>query len=107
MGWRWIGVVKGGRAVRDSGGGGRNNRPVASIPADQPVSTLEHALRQFGARLFEAAPGLITWIMLLAPALIPILFKTPGAPLVASPVLVFYVYWLIRPVTVRPGVSHT
>ena len=64
-------------------------------------------MRQFGARLFEAAPGLITWILLLAPAWIPILFHTPGALLVASVVLVFDVYWLFRAVTVVTGVYST
>src|SRR5260370_4802581 len=75
--------------------------------AEHPEPALQHALRQFGARLFEAAPGLVTWIMLLAPAWIPILFKTPGALLVASAVLVFDVYWLIRAVTVVTGVYST
>src|SRR6202162_1584378 len=77
---------------------------MAAVPAEQPISALQHALHQFGARLFEAAPGLVTWIMLLAPAWIPILFKTPGALLVASVVLVFDVYWLIRAVQVVTGV---
>src|SRR5260370_9483877 len=75
--------------------------------AEHPEPALQHALRQFGARLFEAAPGLVTWIMLLAPAWIPILFKTPGALLVASAVLVFDVYWLIRAVTEVTGVYST
>jgi len=62
---------------------------MASALAEHPEPAFQHALRQFGARLFEAAPGLVTWVMLLAPAWIPILFKTPGALLVASAVLVF------------------
>src|ERR1700675_5214268 len=80
---------------------------MASVPAEEPISALQHALHQFGARLFEAAPGLVTWVMLLAPAWIPILFKTPGALLVASAVLVFDLYWLIRAVTVVTGVYST
>ena len=32
------------------------------------MTTLGVALRTFGARLFEAAPGLVTWVLLLAPA---------------------------------------
>src|SRR6202162_4859174 len=80
---------------------------MASVPAEEPISALQHALHQFGARLFEAAPGLVTWIMLLAPAWIPILFKTPGALLVAFAVLVFDMYWLIRAVTVVTGVYST
>jgi hypothetical protein len=80
---------------------------MATLSAEHKESVLRHALRQFGARLFEAAPGLVTWIMLLAPAWIPILFWTPGALLVASAVLVFDVYWLIRAVTVVTGVYST
>ena len=80
---------------------------MASALAEHPESALQHALRQFGARLFEASPGLVTWIMLLAPAWIPILFKTPGALLVASAVLLFDVYWLIRAATVVTGVYST
>src|SRR6202140_4954467 len=80
---------------------------MASALAEHPEPAFQHALHQFGARLFEAAPGLVTWIMLLAPAWIPILFKPPGAPLVASAVLVFDMYWLIRAVTVVTGVYST
>ena len=80
---------------------------MASALAEHPESAFQHAVHQFGARLFEAAPGLVTWIMLLAPAWIPILFKTPGALLVASAVLVFDMYWLIRAVTVVTGVYST
>ena len=80
---------------------------MASALAEHPEPAFQHALRQFGARLFEAAPGLVTWVMLLAPAWIPILFKTPGALLVASAVLVFDLYWLIRAVTVVTGVYST
>src|SRR5579872_5052212 len=65
------------------------------------------ALRQFSTRLLEAAPGLITWVLLLAPAWIPIVFPWPGAFAVAGVVLVFDAYWLIRSVTVVTGVHST
>jgi hypothetical protein len=84
-----------------------DNRAVATLPAEQPASALQQALRQFGARLFEAAPGLITWILLLSPAWIPIIFQSPGALVVASAVLVFDIYWLIRAITVVTGVYST
>jgi cellulose synthase/poly-beta-1,6-N-acetylglucosamine synthase-like glycosyltransferase len=80
---------------------------VATVPAERPASALNQALTQFGARLFEAAPGLVTWILLLAPAWIPIIFQTPGALAVAGAVLVFDVYWLFRSVTVVAGVYST
>src|SRR5215471_8797652 len=71
------------------------------------MSTLEVALRTFGARLFEAAPGLVTWILLLAPAWIPIVFPWPGAFAVAGAVLLFDLYWLLRSATVMSGVYST
>jgi hypothetical protein len=80
---------------------------VATVPAERPASALNQALTQFGARLFEAAPGLVTWILLLAPAWIPIIFQTPGALAVAGAVLVFDVYWLFRSITVVTGVYST
>src|SRR5258706_12845439 len=57
---------------------------MATLAAGRQMSTLEVALRTFGARLFEAAPGLVTWILLLAPAWIPIIFPWPGAFVVAG-----------------------
>src|ERR1700737_4987488 len=81
----------------------RHNRSMATLPAARPASALDQALRQFGARLFEAAPGLITWVLLLAPAWIPIIFPWPGAFAVAGAVLVFDIYWLLRSVTVVSG----
>src|ERR1700704_6714837 len=80
---------------------------MATVPAERQGSALQEALRQFGARLFEAAPGLVTWVLLLAPAWIPIIFQTPGALAVAGAVLVFDVYWLLRSVTVVSGVYST
>jgi len=80
---------------------------VATIPAAGPSSPVEQALRQFGARLFEAGPGLITWVLLLAPAWITIIFETPGAFFVAGLVLAYDVYWLLRSVTVVTGVYGT
>jgi len=64
----------------------------------------EQALRQFGARFFESAPGLVTWILLLAPAWIPIIFHSSGALFVATVVLVFDAYWVLRAVGVVTGV---
>ena len=80
---------------------------MAVIEAPSSARVWEQALRQFGARLFEAAPGLITWILLLAPAWIPIVFHSNGALFVALVVLVFDVYWLFRSVGVVTGVFGT
>jgi cellulose synthase/poly-beta-1,6-N-acetylglucosamine synthase-like glycosyltransferase len=80
---------------------------MATLPAERQASALQVALRQFGARLFEAAPGLVTWILLLAPAWIPIIFQSPGALAVAAAVLLFDIYWLLRSVTVVTGVYST
>jgi len=80
---------------------------AAVTVVERQRSALEVALRQFGARLFEAAPGLVTWILLLAPAWIPIVFPWPGAFAVAGAVLVFDVYWLVRSVSVVTGVYQT
>ena len=80
---------------------------MATAAATRPVPAPEQALRQFGARLFEAGPGLITWILLLAPAWIPIVFPWPGAFAVAAAVLVFDLYWLLRSVTVVTGIFNT
>ena len=62
---------------------------------------------QAGDRLLEAAPGLITWILLLAPAWIPLLFLSEGARAVAYAVLVFDVYWLFRSFLVISGMWST
>src|SRR5437879_6955516 len=80
---------------------------MASAQGIQPATPLDEALHQFGARLFEAAPGLITWILLLAPAWIPIIFPWPGAFVVAGVVLLFDIYWLLRSITVVMGVYST
>src|SRR5581483_6737099 len=80
---------------------------MATAQAEAGGSAFQEALHQFGARLFEAAPGLITWILLLAPAWMVVIFSTPGALLVATPVLIFVVYWLLRAVTVVTGVYGT
>ena len=79
-----------------------------SVAAAPPVAPAwERALRQFGARSFEAAPGAFTWIMLFAPAWIPIVFKLPGAIFVAVVVLIFDAYWVLRAVSVVTGVYST
>src|SRR5258708_38901053 len=80
-----------------------HNRSVAVIEAPPPAPVWEQALRQFGARFFEAAPGGLTWVLLTAPAWIPIVFKLPGAIFVAWAVLLFDVYWLGRAITVVNG----
>src|SRR3989441_13001251 len=79
-----------------------------SVAAAPPVAPAwERALRQFGARSFEAAPGAFAWIMLFAPAWIPIVFKLPGAIFVAVVVLIFDAYWVLRAVSVVTGVYST
>jgi cellulose synthase/poly-beta-1,6-N-acetylglucosamine synthase-like glycosyltransferase len=80
---------------------------MATLPAERPASALQEALRQFRARLFEASPGVVTWVLLLAPAWIPIVFQSPGALVVAATVLVFDIYWLLRSITVVTGVYST
>ncbi len=77
------------------------------VPADPQASVLRLALQQFGARLFEAAPGIVTWVLLLAPAWISIVFSTPGALAVAAAVLVFDIYWVGRAITLVTGVYGT
>src|SRR5260370_6513815 len=84
-----------------------HNRSVAVIEAAAAAPVWERALRQFGARFFEAAPGGLTWVLLTAPAWIPIVFKLPGAIFVAWAVLLFDVYWLVRAITVVTGVYST
>lgn len=64
-------------------------------------------LRQLGDRLLEAAPGLVTWLLLLAPAWIPIAFASDGALAVAIAVLIFDVYWFCRSFLVITGVWST
>ena len=80
---------------------------MSTAHAAQPPSPFAVALRQFGDRLFEAAPGLTTWILLLAPAWISIIFHSTGALIVAGVVLVYDVYWLFRAVTVVGGIYST
>jgi hypothetical protein len=80
---------------------------VAVAEAQQPSPVWEQAVRRFGARFFEALPGAVTWVMLFAPAWIPIVFKLPGAIFVATAVLIFDVYWLLRSITVVSGVYDT
>src|SRR2546430_15923616 len=84
-----------------------HNRLMAVTEARPPALVWEHALRQSGARLFEAAPGLVTWVLLLAPAWIPIIFHSSGALFVAVVVLIFDTYWVLRAVGVVTGVYGT
>ncbi|HKF78828.1 MAG TPA: glycosyltransferase family 2 protein [Candidatus Dormibacteraeota bacterium] len=64
-------------------------------------------MRQAGDRLLEAAPGLVTWVLLLAPAWIPFLLGLYGALAVAVAVLVFDVYWFLRSFIVITGTWST
>ena len=64
-------------------------------------------VRQGLYRLFEATPGLITWVMLLSPAWIPIVFGVNGAIFVAIGVLVFDCYWFLRSFLVIHGILTT
>jgi hypothetical protein len=64
-------------------------------------------MRQVGDRLLEVAPGLITWVLLLAPAWVPQLFASNGAMAVAAVVLLFDVYWLFRSFMVIAGIWST
>ena len=64
-------------------------------------------LQQGTWRLFEATPGLITWVVLLCPIWIPVLFGVEGAFVVAIGVLVFDVYWFCRSFLVIGGVLYT
>src|SRR5256714_14070400 len=81
-----------------------HNRLVELAQTRPPVPAWEQALRLLGARFFEAAPGLVTWILLLAPAWIPIIFHSTGALFVASVVLVFDAYWVLGAIGVVTGV---
>ena len=63
--------------------------------------------RQGLYRLFEAAPGLITWVMLLSPAWIPLVFGVNGAIFVAIGVLIFDCYWFCRSFLVIAGILTT
>src|ERR1700682_1590217 len=58
-------------------------------------------------RLCEASPALITWVMLLSPAWIPIVFGVNGAMFVAFGVLVFDCYWFLRSFIVIAGILTT
>ena len=71
--------------------------------AVQPRSQVQQGLY----RLFEATPGLITWVMLLSPAWIPLAFGLNGAMLVAYGVLVFDCYWFCRSFLVIAGILTT
>src|SRR6202165_2226758 len=106
-GGAWIPIPPRAGAGRPVGVGGIIGS--MSLAEAQRVSppVWEQAMRQFGARLFEAAPGLVTWILLLAPAWIPIIFHSSGALFVASVVLVFDAYWVLRAVSVVTGIYST
>jgi hypothetical protein len=77
----------------------------APLPALAP--TVPSPVHQAGDRLLEAAPGLITWVLLLAPAWIPLAFASDGAFVVAVAVLAFDVYWFFRSFLVITGIWST
>lgn len=54
-------------------------------------------------RMLEIAPGLLTWVLVLAPAWIPIAFGYYGALSVAIGVLLFDLYWFVRSIIVVTG----
>jgi hypothetical protein len=64
-------------------------------------------MRQAGDRLLEAAPGLITWLLVLGPAWVPAVFGSDGAFAVAIGVLVFDVYWFGRSLLTITGIWST
>jgi hypothetical protein len=64
-------------------------------------------MRQVGDRLLEVAPGLVTWVLLLAPVWVPQLFAFNGAVAVAAVVLLFDVYWFFRSFMVITGIWST
>src|SRR5207253_7655113 len=53
----------------------------------------------------EAAPGIVTWVLLLSPVWISLVFS--GAFVVAVVVLVFDLYWFVRSFTVITGMWST
>src|ERR1700737_1801187 len=64
-------------------------------------------LRQAGDRMLEAAPGIVTWVLLLSPAWVTLIFASYGARVVAVVVLVFDLYWFVRSFTVITGMWST
>src|SRR5437867_13225647 len=64
-------------------------------------------LRQAGDRMLEATPGIVTWVLLLSPAWITLVFPSSGAFVVAVVVLVFDLYWFVRSFTVITGTWST
>src|SRR3979490_935731 len=75
--------------------------------ADMTVAPPRSPVQQGLYRLFEATPGLITWVMLLSPAWIPLVFGVHGPILVAFRVLVFDCYWFLRSFLVISGILTT
>jgi cellulose synthase/poly-beta-1,6-N-acetylglucosamine synthase-like glycosyltransferase len=64
-------------------------------------------LKQAGDRMLEAAPGIVTWVLLLSPAWITLIFASSGARVVAVVVLVFDLYWFVRSFTIITGMWST
>jgi hypothetical protein len=64
-------------------------------------------VRDAAHRVFEAAPGLLTWMVLLWPIYMPLFFGSTGAFAVALVVLLFDVYWLFRAYSIITGIWST
>ncbi len=62
------------------------------------------ALGELGGRLLEAAPGLLTWLFLLFPVAVALIFASQGALAVALFAIAFDAYYLFRSMTVIHGV---
>src|SRR5437868_3972423 len=73
----------------------------------QAVAPVPSPFRQAGDRMLEAAPGVVTWVLLLSPAWITLVFASSGATAVAVVVLVFDLYWFVRSFTVITGMWST
>ena len=57
--------------------------------------------------MLEAAPGISTWVLLLSPAWIALVFASTGAFAVAVAVLIFDLYWFVRSFTLYTGMWST
>jgi cellulose synthase/poly-beta-1,6-N-acetylglucosamine synthase-like glycosyltransferase len=83
----------------------RAEPPEPPAPADGEGA--RSPLRQAGDRMLEAAPGITTWVLLLSPAWITLVFASTGAFAVAVAVLIFDLYWFVRSFTLYTGMWST
>ena len=77
------------------------------VSSPHPEETWRDTLSQGGRRILEALPGIVTWVVLLCPLWIPVLFQGVGAFAVAIGVLAFDLYWFARAFWVIRGVYRT